>query len=127
MIYSGALGNLIDSMFYGMIFDNSNPMAQNVSKLFPAMGGYAGFLHGKVVDMMYFPLITNAHFPTWLPIWGGDDFEFFRPVFNIADASISCGVIIILLFQNKFFVHHDTVKHHTVETSTIVDDNTQIS
>jgi signal peptidase II len=127
MIYSGALGNLIDSMFYGMIFDNSNPMAQNVSKLFPAMGGYAGFLHGKVVDMMYFPLITNTHFPSWIPIWGGDDFEFFRPVFNIADASISCGVIIILLFQNKFFVKHDVSKHHTIETNSLVDDNTQIS
>jgi len=127
MIYAGALGNLIDSMFYGLIFENSNPLAQNVAKLFPPLGGYASFLHGKVVDMMYFPLITNAHFPNWVPIWGGDDFEFFRPVFNIADAAISCGVIVILIFQNKFFPKHETPKHNTVETGSIVDDTTQVS
>lgn len=127
MIYSGALGNLIDSMFYGLIFENSNPLAQNVAKLFPPLGGYAGFLHGKVVDMMYFPLITNAHFPNWVPLWGGEDFEFFRPVFNIADAAISCGVIVILIFQNKFFPKHEMPKHDTIETSSIVDDTTQVS
>ena len=127
MIYSGALGNLIDSMFYGMIFENSNPMAQNVAKMFPPLGGYAGFLHGKVVDMMYFPLITNAHFPNWVPIWGGDDFEFFRPVFNIADAAISCGVIVILIFQNKFFAKHEMVQHSTIETKADIDDNAQVS
>lgn len=127
MIYAGALGNLIDSMFYGMIFENSDSYVQNVAKLFPHAGGYAGFLHGKVVDMLYFPLITNAHFPSWLPIWGGDDFEFFRPVFNIADASISCGVIVILLFQNKFFAKPISPIHNTVETQSVVDDQNQIS
>jgi signal peptidase II len=127
MIYAGALGNLIDSMFYGMIFENSDSFVQNVAKLFPHAGGYAGFLHGKVVDMMYFPLITNAHFPSWLPIWGGDDFEFFRPVFNIADAAISCGVIVILLFQNKFFAKPVEAIHNTVETRSVVDDQNQIS
>jgi len=127
MIYAGALGNLIDSMFYGMIFENSDNYIQNVAKIFPHLGGYAGFLHGKVVDMMYFPLITNAHFPSWIPIWGGEDFEFFRPVFNIADASISCGVIVILLFQNRFFAKPIEAIHHTVETQSVVDDQHQIS
>lgn len=126
LIYAGALGNLIDSMFYGMIFDYSNPLFQNVAKLFPAHGGYDSFLHGRVVDMLYFPLITNAHFPAWVPIWGGDDFEFFRPVFNIADASISCGVIVILIFQNKFFAKHPHVLHNTVETHSVVNDKNQI-
>lgn len=103
LIFAGALGNLIDSIFYGLIFQNSDPYQQNIAQLFPAGGGYAGLLHGKVVDMLYFPIISNAHYPSWFPFWGGEDFEFFRPVFNIADASISIGVIVILLFQNKFF------------------------
>jgi signal peptidase II len=101
LIYAGALGNLIDSMFYGLIFDNSDIFSQNVSHLFPAGGGYASFLHGKVVDMLYFPIIYT-HYPSWFPFWGGEPFEFFSPVFNIADASISVGVIILLLFQNRF-------------------------
>lgn len=103
LIYAGALGNLIDSMFYGLIFENSDPFMQNVAKIFPAGGGYTSFLHGKVVDMLYFPIITNAHYPQWFPFWGGEDFEFFRPVFNLADASISAGVIAILIWQQKFF------------------------
>jgi len=127
MIYAGALGNLIDSLFYGMVFEQSNPYAQNIAHLFPSGGGYASFLHGKVVDMLYFPIITNAHFPAWLPVWGGEDFEFFRPVFNIADASISTGVIIILLFQNKFLAKETPAQHNTIETSSVVDDATQIS
>jgi signal peptidase II len=127
MIYAGALGNLLDSMFYGMIFEQSNPFLQNVSLLLPRGGGYAGFLHGKVVDMLYFPIITNAHFPTWLPIWGGEEFEFFRPVFNIADASISVGVMTILLFQNRFIVKHESPVHNTIETHSVVDDQNQVS
>ncbi|RXK83245.1 lipoprotein signal peptidase [Filimonas effusa] len=103
LIYAGALGNLIDSMFYGLIFENSDPFMQNVAKIFPAGGGYTSFLHGKVVDMLYFPLITNAHYPQWFPFWAGEEFEFFRPVFNLADASISAGVIAILIWQQKFF------------------------
>lgn len=103
LIFAGAAGNLIDSMFYGVIFSESDPYVQNLAVMFPENGGYSSFLHGKVVDMLYFPLITNAHFPAWVPVWGGDEFEFFRPVFNIADASISIGVISILVFQNKFF------------------------
>jgi signal peptidase II len=103
LIYAGALGNLLDSMFYGLIFTNSDPFMQNIAQLFPATGGYASFLHGRVVDMLYFPLISNAHYPSWFPVWGGEDFEFFRPVFNLADASISAGVIAILIWQQKFF------------------------
>lgn len=105
LIFAGAVGNLIDSMFYGMIFEESNPYTQNVATLFPDGGGYAGFLHGKVVDMLYFPIIQTT-WPSWVPFWGGDSFEFFSPVFNIADASISIGLIIILLFQNRFFEKH---------------------
>lgn len=127
MIYAGALGNLIDSMFYGLIFEQSNPFSQNVARFLPPGGGYASFLHGKVVDMLYFPIVRNAHFPTWVPIWGGEDLEFFRPVFNIADAAISTGVMIILVFQNKFFNKLETTQNETVETRSIVDDNTQIN
>jgi len=107
LIYAGALGNLLDSMFYGLIFDtsydpNNYATAGIVAKAF-ASQHYGTFLHGKVVDMLYFPIITDAHFPKWVPFFGGDEFEFFRPVFNIADAAISVGVITILIFQNKFF------------------------
>ncbi len=126
LIYAGALGNLIDSLFYGLIFDFSNPFTQNVAQLLPKSGGYAGFLHGKVVDMLYFPIITNAHYPTWVPLVGGDEFEFFRPVFNIADAAISTGVISILVFQNSFFKNIPKEEHHTIETNTMVNDKNQI-
>lgn len=99
LIFAGALGNIIDSAFYGVIFSDSN---YQVAQLFPAEGGYAGFLHGKVVDMLYFPVI-EGHFPDWFPIWGTEDFVFFRPVFNIADSAITVGVALILLFQGRFF------------------------
>ncbi|MFT4023846.1 MAG: lipoprotein signal peptidase [Flavihumibacter sp.] len=97
LIFAGALGNLIDSMFYGLIFEEST--YTSVAKLFPPKG-YAGFLHGKVVDMFYFPIIRSTY-PSWVPFVGGDDFEFFSPVFNLADASISVGVITLLIFQKK--------------------------
>lgn len=126
LIYAGALGNLIDSLFYGMIFEASNPFTQNVATLFPAGGGYAGLFHGKVVDMLYFPIITNAQYPNWIPIVGGESFEFFRPVFNIADMAISTGVIAILVFQNKFFNRPEQTQHHTVVTNAEVNDKTQI-
>ncbi|MEP6595203.1 MAG: lipoprotein signal peptidase [Ginsengibacter sp.] len=126
LIFAGALGNLIDSMFYGLIFEQSSPLLLNVAKIFPEHG-YAGFLHGKVVDMLYFPVIRNAHFPSWIPFWGGDDFEFFRPIFNLADASISTGVIAILLFQKRFFSQRKKEISHTVETGTIVNDEVQVS
>ncbi len=126
LIFAGALGNLIDSMFYGLIFDESSPISLNVSRIFPA-NGYAGFLHGKVVDMLYFPVIRNAHFPSWFPVWGGEDFEFFRPIFNLSDAAISSGVIAILLFQKRFFGHGKDQVSHQAETEPIVNDKMQIS
>jgi signal peptidase II len=83
-IFAGALGNIIDSVFYGMIY------------------GYEKIFHGRVVDMFYLPLI-QGNFPSWLPIWGGEEFIFFRPVFNIADSAISIGVIMILIYQKRYF------------------------
>jgi signal peptidase II len=103
LIYAGAVGNLIDSLFYGIIFEASVPYTTMVAKMFPLGGGYAPFLHGRVVDMFYFPMIRDAHFPSWFPIWGGEEFEFFRPVFNFADMAISTGVITLFVFQNRFF------------------------
>ncbi len=100
MIFAGAMGNIIDSTFYGLIFSESNYFQK--ARLFPPEGGYSSLFHGKVVDMLYFPII-QGHYPSWFPFWAGEDFIFFRPVFNIADASISIGVICILLFQNKYF------------------------
>ncbi|WP_153796348.1 lipoprotein signal peptidase [Foetidibacter luteolus] len=126
LIYAGAFGNLIDSMFYGLIFNESTPYIQNVAQLFPPGGGYASFLHGKVVDMFYFPLI-NTTLPSWVPVWGGDQFEFFQPVFNLADASISFGVIVLLLFQKRLMPHKEHAAANTVETGAVVDDKTQVS
>jgi signal peptidase II len=100
LILAGALGNIIDSAFYGMIFSHSS--YHSVATLFPADGGYSSFLHGKVVDMFYFPVI-NTVLPDWVPVRGGTQFIFFRPVFNIADASITTGVFALLIFQKKFF------------------------
>ncbi len=107
LIFAGAMGNIIDSTFYGVLFSSSEfQMAQ----LFPSSGGYSSLLHGKVVDMFYFPVL-KGYFPDWFPIWGGEYFVFFRPVFNIADASISTGVALIILFQSAIFKEHkkDTV------------------
>jgi signal peptidase II len=84
LIFAGALGNIIDSVFYGVIWN------------------YAGLFHGRVVDMLYFPILEGV-FPQWVPIWGGEDYIFFRPVFNIADAAISVGVILIMIFQSHYF------------------------
>lgn len=117
LIFAGALGNIIDSAFYGMIFSESTPFSKAV--LFPEGGGYASFLHGKVVDMLYFPLI-NGTFPTWFPIWGGEEFLFFRPVFNIADSAISVGVFLILIFQKRYFKEEHNEK--TNVNSEIVED-----
>jgi signal peptidase II len=99
LIIGGAIGNIIDSAFYGLIFNESY---NSVATFLPDNGGYAPLLHGKVVDMLYFPLI-NSHFPEWLPFWGGEHFIFFRPVFNLADAGISIGIFMILLFYRKEF------------------------
>jgi len=101
LILAGAIGNIIDSAFYGLIF-SSSPYHGGLATLFPPEGGYAGFLHGKVVDMLYFPMI-DGNLPQWFPFWGGEHFMFFKPVFNIADTAITAGVINILLFQRSFF------------------------
>lgn len=102
LIYAGAAGNLIDSMFYGMIFNASDPYVHNVAQLLPASGGYADFLHGRVVDMLYFPMIDTV-LPNWVPFWGGKTFTFFDPVFNLADFYISFSFFALLIFQKKFF------------------------
>ncbi|MGV8092489.1 MAG: lipoprotein signal peptidase [Mangrovibacterium sp.] len=99
LILAGAIGNIIDSAFYGLIFNESHGQ---VATLFPEEGGYSSFLHGKVVDMLYFPLISG-HYPRWFPIIGGNEFLFFRPVFNIADSSITIGIFSIILFYWKLF------------------------
>lgn len=99
LIFAGAIGNIIDSLFYGMIFEHSYGQ---VSAIFPEGGGYETFLHGKVVDMFYFPLI-NGNYPDWFPFVGGDQFIFFRPVFNIADSAITTGIFSILIFYRKYF------------------------
>ena len=101
VITAGAIGNMIDSMFYGLIFTGASP--HYVSYLVPFGEGYAPFLMGKVVDMFYFPMI-NGTFPDWFPIWGGEDFIFFSPVFNFADACVSVGVVALLLFYQKELV-----------------------
>lgn len=98
-IMAGAIGNIIDSAFYGLIFSESYNQS---AILFPPGGGYSSFLHGRVVDMFYFPII-NTHWPDWSPIRPGQSFVFFRPVFNVADSAITCGVISIILFQKKMF------------------------
>ncbi len=101
MVIAGAVGNSIDGMFYGLIFSESHYHG-GLATMFPPEGGYGSFLTGKVVDMLYFPMIDTV-LPEWLPIWGGQRFEFFRPVFNIADSAITVGVASILLFHRRFF------------------------
>ncbi len=97
LVLAGALGNIVDSVFYGVIFNSS---IGQVASIFPPDGGYGTWLHGRVVDMFYFPLI-EGRFPDWLPLWGGESFVFFRPVFNFADAAISVGIALLLLFQRE--------------------------
>jgi signal peptidase II len=99
LIFTGALGNIIDSVFYGILFSESTFF--QVASFMPEGGGYANLLHGKVVDMFYFPII-ESYYPDWVPFLGGKDFIFFRPVFNIADSTITIGVAILILFQRKF-------------------------
>ena len=100
LIMAGAFGNIIDSAFYGLIFSASS--YHTVASFMPEAGGYASFLHGKVVDMLYFPII-NTTLPEWFPARGGEQFIFFRPVFNIADSAITTGVLSLVIFQKKFF------------------------
>jgi signal peptidase II len=134
LIYAGALGNLLDSMFYGMIFDKGLHYDAAIDDYISYSGiasfsndGYSSFLHGSVVDMLYFKMF-EGNFPSWFPWVGGDHFEFFGPIFNIADASISVGVITLLIFQKRFFRKHTSHETHaTVETSSEVSDKVQVS
>ncbi|HEY5367849.1 MAG TPA: lipoprotein signal peptidase [Hanamia sp.] len=126
LIFAGALGNLIDSMFYGLIFESSSMDTYQIAKIFPKHG-YAGFLHGNVVDMLYFPII-HTKLPSWIPMWGGTYFDFFSPIFNLADASISTGIIAILVFQKRFFKNNSPqISAQSIETETIVNDEVQVS
>jgi signal peptidase II len=101
LIFAGALGNIVDSTFYGIMYH------------------YAPLFHGRVVDMFYFPLLSG-NFPSWVPIWGGQDFIFFRPVFNLADASISVGVILILIYQKHYFKHE--IREASAPNSEVVEE-----
>jgi signal peptidase II len=100
LIFAGAMGNIIDSSFYGMIFSESS--YYEPAQFMPAEGGYSSLFHGKVVDMFYMPIIQGTY-PSWFPIWGGEELVFFRPVFNLADSAISIGVIMILIYQKTYF------------------------
>jgi signal peptidase II len=104
MIFAGAVGNIIDSTFYGLLFSASTFFEP--AQFLPESGGYDALFHGRVVDMLYFPII-KGNWPSWFPFWGGQDFIFFRPVFNVADSSISIGVFILIIFQRKFFKEHN--------------------
>ena len=99
LIFAGAMGNIIDSVFYGLIFSDS---ATQVATFMPPEGGYGTLFHGKVVDMLYFPLWEGV-LPEWIPIWGGSYFTFFDPVFNIADSAISIGLVLLVIFNKKAF------------------------
>ncbi len=101
LIFAGAVGNIIDSLIYGSIFNEST--SGQIATFMPEEGGYAQPLFGKVVDMLYFPFIKDAHFPEWFPIWGGETFTFFNAIFNIADMAISTGVGILLVFNKRVF------------------------
>ena len=101
LILAGALGNIIDSLFYGQLFTTST--YHQVAEFMPKEGGYAPLFMGKVVDMLYFPLV-DTFWPDWIPYVGGSRFQFFRPVFNIADAAISIGVFSIIAFRRKLFL-----------------------
>ena len=107
LVLVGAVGNVIDCLFYGEIFSAST--YTQVAQLFPPDGGYTGFLYGKVVDMFYFPII-EATWPQWMPFCGGEDFIFFSPVFNFADACISVAVVYMLIFQYKFFAKEEAAR-----------------
>ena len=101
LIIAGAIGNIIDSVFYGVIFSESGYHLPK-AVFMPEDGGYAPMLFGKVVDMFYFPMVDTI-LPDWVPFWGGESFRFFKPVFNVADSAISIGVVSILIFHRKFF------------------------
>lgn len=109
LIFAGAFGNIIDSVFYGIVFNDSYGQ---IASFMPDGGGYGTLFHGKVVDMLYFPL-WEGYLPDWIPFWGGNYFTFFEPVFNIADSAISIGVILLLLFNKRAFPAEESGEKHT--------------
>jgi signal peptidase II len=113
LILAGAVGNIIDSVFYGVIFSDSRGQ---LAQLFPVEGGYAGWFHGKVVDMLSIHVFTIDNVPHWLPLIGGEPFIFFGPIFNIADAAITVGVFLIIIFQKRFFEESSLDKSATAPT-----------
>ena len=125
LILAGAIGNIIDSAFYGMIFSASPYHSDEIAQLVPWGQGYAGFLHGRVVDMFHFPLLRGT-FPDWMPVWGGEPFEFFRPVFNIADTAISVGVISLLVFHRDFFTNPPGETPDRQEESDYISSETEV-
>lgn len=114
LILAGAIGNILDSAFYGLLFSESG--FHRIAEFLPEGGGYAGFLHGKVVDMLHMP-VWKGYLPEGLPIWGGTYLDLFKPVFNLADVSISVGVLSILLFQRSFFTSGETQAREQAEAS----------
>jgi signal peptidase II len=117
LIFAGAMGNIIDSVFYGLIFNESTYFS--IAQLLPKGGGYGSLLHGRVVDMLYFPIIKGTY-PGWFPFNAGQDFIFFRPIFNIADSSISVGIMTILLFQKQFFSENRPIREERIGDEKII-------
>lgn len=111
LIMAGALGNIIDSVFYGKLFSESTPFG-DIAQLLPTDGGYNTWFQGKVVDMLYFPII-HTNIPNNFPFWAGEDFEFFRPVFNISDSAISIGFVLFILFQKRFAMEEQQLNEST--------------
>lgn len=121
MIWAGALGNIIDGALYGILFSDSGTLHNpRVADFLPAEGGYAPFLYGKVVDMFYFP-IAEGTYPEWFPFWGGQRYQFFRPIFNIADVAITVGVFVIIIYYRRFF--KDLMLYPKNDIPTTLDDN----
>ncbi|HRF76626.1 MAG TPA: lipoprotein signal peptidase [Chitinophagales bacterium] len=118
LVFAGAMGNIIDSVFYGVIFSAST--FGQVAEFMPEAGGYTTLLHGHVVDMFYFPM-AQGNYPDWMPFLGGKYFLFFRPVFNIADSAITIGVLSILIFQRSIFVNSDSDQKPATENTTPVE------
>jgi len=111
LIMAGALGNIIDSVFYGKLFSGSTPFG-DIAQLLPPDGGYNTWFQGKVVDMLYFPII-RTNIPNNFPFWAGEDFEFFKPVFNISDSAISIGFVLFILFQKRFAMEEQQLNEST--------------